>query len=96
MRYPVSLWSALALFVLAAAGSALAQTGYDRTGLDSRKVSILDVEVPLIRIPVSPGRNLAVLIEVASLNQRLRSQGYFSAETFNKRLIERMKSKERP
>jgi HPr kinase/phosphorylase len=49
----------------------------------------------LIRIPVSPGRNLAVLIEVASLNQRLRSQGYFSAETFNKRLIERMNAKER-
>jgi len=72
------------------------QITYDRTGLDVRKVSILDVEVPLIRIPVSPGRNLAVLIEVASLNQRLRSQGYFSAETFNKRLIERMKTKERP
>lgn len=71
------------------------QTTYDRTGLDARKVSILDVEVPLIRIPVSPGRNIAVLIEVASLNQRLRSQGYFSAETFNKRLIERMKTKER-
>jgi HPr kinase/phosphorylase len=67
----------------------------DRTGLETRKVSILDVEVPLIRIPVTPGRNLAVLIEVASLNQRLRSQGYFSAETFNKRLIERMNAKER-
>ena len=67
----------------------------DRTGLENRKITILDVEVPLIRIPVSPGRNLAVLIEVASLNQRLRSQGYFSAETFNKRLIERMNAKER-
>lgn len=67
----------------------------DRTGLENRKLTILDVEVPLIRIPVSPGRNLAVLIEVASLNQRLRSQGYFSAETFNKRLIERMNAKER-
>lgn len=68
----------------------------DRTGLETRKISILDVEIPLIRIPVSPGRNLAVLIEVAALNQRLRTQGYFSAETFNKRLIERMKAKERP
>jgi HPr kinase/phosphorylase len=67
----------------------------DRTGLENRKLSVLDVEIPLIRIPVSPGRNLAVLIEVASLNQRLRSQGYFSAETFNKRLIERMNAKER-
>lgn len=73
-----------------------AQTSADRTGLETRKITILDVEIPLIRIPVSPGRNLAVLIEVAALNQRLRSQGYFSAETFNQRLIDRMKSKERP
>jgi HPr kinase/phosphorylase len=72
-----------------------AQTPPDRTGLEARKMTILDVEVPLIRIPVSPGRNLAVLIEVAALNQRLRSQGYFSAETFNKRLIDRMRAKER-
>lgn len=72
-----------------------AGTAYDRTGLDAKKLSILDVEIPLIRIPVSPGRNLAVLIEVAALNQRLRSQGYFSAENFNQRLIERMKTKER-
>jgi HPr kinase/phosphorylase len=65
-------------------------TQYDRTGLDSKKTTILGVDIPLIRIPVSPGRNLAVLIEVAALNQRLRSQGYFSAETFNDRLISRM------
>ena len=71
-----------------------AQATVDRTGLETRKISILDVEIPLIRIPVSPGRNLAVLIEVASLNQRLRSQGYFSAENFNRRLIERMNAKE--
>jgi HPr kinase/phosphorylase len=72
-----------------------AQATVDRTGLETRKLTILDVEVPLIRIPVSPGRNLAVLIEVAALNQRLRTQGYFSAETFNQRLIDRMRSKER-
>jgi HPr kinase/phosphorylase len=50
------------------------------------------VEIPQIRIPVSPGRNLAVIIEVAALNQRLRNQGYFAAETFNQRLIERMRA----
>ncbi len=68
-------------------------THYERTGLDSEHAEILDVSVPLIRIPVSPGRNLAVLIEVAALNQRLRSKGYFSAESFNQKLIERMKAK---
>lgn len=72
-----------------------AQAAVDRTGLESRRMTILDVDVPLIRIPVSPGRNLAVLIEVAALNQRLRSQGYFSADAFNKRLIERMNARER-
>lgn len=68
-------------------------THHERVGLEAEKTTILDVEVPLIRIPVSPGRNLAILIEVAALNQRLRSQGYFSAETFNRKLIERMRAK---
>ena len=66
---------------------------YDRSGLGAEHATILDVDVPLIRIPVSPGRNLAVLIEVAALNQRLRSKGYFSAESFNEKLIARMKAK---
>ena len=70
-----------------------AQIHYDRTGLDSQKTTILGVEIPQIRIPVSPGRNLAVIIEVAALNQRLRNRGYFAAETFNQKLIERMRAK---
>lgn len=70
-----------------------AQAHYERIGLETLKTTILDVDIPLIRIPVSPGRNLAVLIEVAALNQRLRRQGYFSAATFNDKLIERMKAK---
>ncbi|HAH06028.1 MAG TPA: HPr(Ser) kinase/phosphatase [Elusimicrobia bacterium] len=63
---------------------------YERSGLNRGTTKIIDVEIPLVRIPVSPGRNLAVLIEVAALNQRLKSQGYFSAETFNQNLIARM------
>lgn len=69
-------------------------TKYERVGLETPKTTILDVDIPLIRIPVSPGRNLAVLIEVAALNQRLRRQGYFSAATFNEKLIARMKAKQ--
>jgi len=79
------------LAILLEAWSESAQ--YDRVGLEMRKTTILDIEVPLIKIPVSPGRNLAVLIEVAALNQRLRSQGYFTAETFNRKLIDRMAAK---
>lgn len=68
-----------------------ARAHYERTGLELKSARILGVRVPEIRIPVSPGRNLAILIEVASLNQRLRSQGYFSALTFNQNLIETMR-----
>ncbi|MBI5242050.1 MAG: HPr(Ser) kinase/phosphatase [Elusimicrobia bacterium] len=63
---------------------------YERSGLGRGTTRIIDAEVPMVRIPVTPGRNLAVLIEVAALNQRLKSQGYFSAETFNQQLIARM------
>ncbi|MBI5211487.1 MAG: HPr(Ser) kinase/phosphatase [Elusimicrobia bacterium] len=69
-----------------------AQAKYDRSGLESLNTSIVGIRIPLIRIAVSPGRNLAILIEVAALNQRLRGQGYFAAETFNRRLIEKMRA----
>ncbi|MBI4056936.1 MAG: HPr(Ser) kinase/phosphatase [Elusimicrobia bacterium] len=69
---------------------------YDRTGLEEKSMKILGVGLPLIRIPVSPGRNLAVLIEVAALNQRLRGQGYHAARDFNQALIERMRKDPKP
>lgn len=68
---------------------------YDRTGLQKQAARILEVEIPLVRIPVSPGRNLAVLIEVAALNQRLRQGGTSSAEDFNRRLLARMSASRR-
>ncbi|KAF0127201.1 MAG: HPr kinase/phosphorylase [Elusimicrobia bacterium] len=64
--------------------------GYDRTGLENTEISILDVPVPSLRLPVTPGRNLAVLIEVAALNQRLKNQGYFVAKKFNESLMREM------
>ncbi|GAG00246.1 unnamed protein product, partial [marine sediment metagenome] len=66
-------------------------TTCDRTGLEQHQTKILDVNIPSLRIPVTPGRNLAVLIEVATLNQRLKAQGYFAAKRFNETLIEKMK-----
>ncbi|MDD2806553.1 MAG: HPr(Ser) kinase/phosphatase [Elusimicrobiales bacterium] len=63
---------------------------YDRTGLSTAEVQILEVPVPSLRLPVTPGRNLAVLIEVAALNQRLKNQGYFVAKRFNEGLIREM------
>ncbi|MHB0997585.1 MAG: HPr(Ser) kinase/phosphatase [Elusimicrobiales bacterium] len=66
---------------------------YDRTGLQQAEVNILEVPVPSLRLPVTPGRNLAVLIEVAALNQRLKNQGYFVAKRFNESLIREMNKK---
>ncbi|MCX5793445.1 MAG: HPr(Ser) kinase/phosphatase [Elusimicrobia bacterium] len=66
---------------------------YDRTGLSSAEELILEVPVPSLRLPVTPGRNLAVLIEVAALNQRLKNQGYFVAKKLNESLIREMGKK---
>jgi len=63
----------------------------DRLGIDQKKSSILGVEIPSLSIPVTPGRNLAILIEVAALNQRLKNQGVFSAREFSKKVLEKMK-----
>lgn len=65
----------------------------DRLGLDNKKTNILGVEVPMLHLPVTPGRNLAVLIEVAALNQQLKNQGIFSAEEFSKKVMNEMNSK---
>jgi HPr kinase/phosphorylase len=59
---------------------------YDRLGLLQEKTSHLEMEMPLIRLPIKPGRNLAVLLEVACRNHRLKSLGYFAAEELTRRI----------
>lgn len=59
---------------------------YDRLGLDEDKMKIMDVELPKATIPVRPGRNLAVIIEVAAMNFRLKRMGVNAAEEFSERL----------
>ena len=59
---------------------------YDRLGLDDRFMEILGLQVPLIRMPVAPGRNIAILVEVAARNQLLRARGQHSARQLAKRL----------
>lgn len=60
---------------------------YDRLGLTSEYSEILDIEVPSIVVPVKPGRNLAVIIEIAAMNNRQKRMGYNAAEALNERLI---------
>ena len=61
---------------------------YDRLGIDTEYETILDLSVPALTIPVKPGRNLAVIIEIAAMNNRQKKMGYNTAEEFNKRLME--------
>lgn len=56
---------------------------YDRLGTAATYTDLLGVKIPFIEIPVKPGRNLPVIIEVAAMNERLKSMGYFSAQEFN-------------
>ncbi len=61
---------------------------YDRLGLSAEKFLVLGVEVPLARMPVAPGRNIALLVEVAARNQLLREGGYDAARRFVERADE--------
>ena len=53
---------------------------YNRMGIDNEYTEILDVEVPFLTIPVKPGRNLSVIIEVAAMNNRQKKMGYNAAQ----------------
>lgn len=63
-----------------------AEKTYDRLGLESQTMKILDTELTKLTIPVRPGRNLSVIIEVAAMNYRLKNLGINSAEEFTQRL----------
>ena len=59
----------------------------ERTGLDRETIEILNIKIPHITIPVRSGRDLARLVEVAALDQKLHSMGHHAAEEFNNRLL---------
>lgn len=66
------------------------QREYDRLGIDEAHYESLGVRVPMIRMPVAPGRNLAILVEVAARNQLLRSGGHHSARRLAERLNDQL------
>ncbi len=61
---------------------------YDRLGIDNNQINILDINLPMLTIPVKPGRNLAVILEVAAMNNRDRKMGFNSANDLVKRMSE--------
>jgi len=58
---------------------------YDRLGLDDTKADILDVKLPLVTVPVRPGRNIATVVEVAAKNYRQKLLGYNTLDLYNRR-----------
>lgn len=61
---------------------------YDRLGIDTEETDIMGIKIPSLTIPVKPGRNLAIIIEVAAMNHRQKKMGYNAAEELNRRLLE--------
>ena len=62
------------------------QKVYDRLGLEDQYEELLDVKVPKNTIPITPGRNLAVILEVAAMNNRQRKMGYNPAQEFTEQM----------
>jgi HPr kinase/phosphorylase len=60
---------------------------YDRLGLEEEYIDILGIKVPLLIIPVRPGRNLAIIVEVAAMNNRQKKMGYNAAKALNERVM---------
>jgi len=65
----------------------------ERIGLKDHFVNILGVNLPVIYLPVSPGKNVSVIIEVIAMNQILKTYGYDAAEAFTRRLQEEIRRK---
>jgi HPr kinase/phosphorylase len=66
---------------------------YDRIGTGNAFKEILEVKIPLIKMPVKAGRNIPILIEVAAMNERLKKLGYHSAQEFDNNILKWLESK---
>jgi len=68
---------------------------YERTGLDQSSVTILNVTMPKIILPINPGKNMTVICETIAMNELLKLHGYNTAKEFNRRLKEYIKTKKK-
>ena len=66
---------------------------YTRLGMVDDTYSVLDVDLPMVKVPITPGKNITVICEVIGMNHLLRHYGYDPAEVFAKRLAERIRAK---
>jgi HPr kinase/phosphorylase len=65
---------------------------YDRIGTGDLSREILGVKIPLLEVPVKPGRNIPIIIETAAMNERLKKMGYHSAQEFNRNVLNWLES----
>ena len=63
---------------------------YERLGIDEDYTDIMGIRLPILTVPVKPGRNLAVILEIAAMNNRQKRMGYNTAKEFNDRLMSQM------
>ncbi len=69
------------------------EAAIDRTGLDTDLTAILDVQIPRVRVPLNPGKNITVIAEVIAMNHLLKYSGIDPAERFNERLMRQMRGR---
>ncbi len=68
---------------------------YERLGLENKTARILGVEIPMVEIPIFPGKNITVIAEVIALNYLVKAYGYNPAQAFSERLLRTMEQKKR-
>lgn len=66
---------------------------YDRIGLDEETIEILDVKIPRVTVPLRPGRNIAMIVEVAARNNRQKRLGYNAAQVLNERIMKEIEKR---
>jgi HPr kinase/phosphorylase len=69
-----------------------AAKSYDRLGIEEQYMELLGVNISKLEIPVKPGRNIPIIIEVAAMNERLKSMGYNAAREFNQNILKWIES----
>ncbi len=70
-----------------------ATTDYERVGIEDRRTTVLELEIPLVIVPIFPGKNITVIVETIALNYLVKAYGYDPARHFNEHLLEMMRRK---
>ena len=66
---------------------------YDRIGLENNYVEIHEIKIPMLFLPVSPGKNMSIIIEVVAMNHILKTYGYNASKEFTERLTKKLHKK---